>query len=120
MTRRWIHDRHRLRADGTITRRPGYRVADRIVLYVVQPRRCPAIYVVTGAPQDRRDLVRRDFPGDEERYGWVTPVAVHAAVPLTEAPRLEVLGQGPRGLQNGYMRLTDRDAYERFERRLMA
>jgi hypothetical protein len=118
MARTWIHDRHLPRSDGSITRRPGYQIGDRIVLYVVEPQRCPAIYVVTGLPEDRRELVRATFPDDAERYGWVTPVDVLAAVPLDRAPGLAGLGKNPQGLQNGYVRLDDRDAYRRFERRL--
>jgi hypothetical protein len=119
MTRTWIHDRHLPRADGGITRRPGYQIGDRIVLYVVEPQRCPAIFVVTGLPEDRRELVRSVFPDDADRYGWVTPVDVLAAVPLDRAPPLTGLTKNPHGLQNGYVRLPDRDAYRRLERRLM-
>ncbi len=119
MTRTWIHDRHLPRADGGISRRPGYKLGDRIVLYVVDPGRCPAIYVVTGLPEDRRDLVRAVFPAEVDLYGWVTPVDVLAAVPLDRAPGLDVLGKSPQGLQNGYVRLDDRDAYRRLERRLL-
>jgi hypothetical protein len=117
-SRTWIHDRHLPREDGGITRRPGYQVGDRIVLYVVEARRCPAIYLVTGLPEDRRDLVRAAFPEDADRYGWVTPVEVLAAVPLDRAPALTALAKNAHGLQNGYVRLHDREAYRRIERRL--
>lgn len=119
MTKTWIHDRHWNRVNDGITHRPGYAAGDRIVLYVIEPQLCPAIYLVTGPAEDRRDLVRATYGDDEaDRFGWVTPVEPLGAVVRERAPGLGGLGVHPQSLQNGYVRIRDRAGYKRLERRL--
>jgi hypothetical protein len=114
----WIHDRHRVQADGSLTWRPGYRVGDRVVLYLIEPRSCVAIYQVVGLPEDGREQVRVTYPDDADRYGWITPVEMVAVVPVADGLPLGLLGKTAQGLQNGRIHLSDRQAYTRFEREL--
>jgi hypothetical protein len=119
MTKTWIHDRHWNRPNDAITHRPGYAAGDRIVLYVIEPQLCPAVYLATGPAEDRRDLVRATYGHDEaDRLGWVTPVEPLGAVGRERAPGLDGLGVHPQSLQNGYVRIRDRAGYKRLERRL--
>lgn len=72
---------------------PRYEVGDRLVVYLTEPHRCPAILEVTGEPHwDPGRVDQEAKRGEGDRWGVVTPVRGIHAVALKDAPELERIG----------------------------
>lgn len=97
-SRRWVSDSHRFSRGGKPSHRPGYSVADEIVVYDLEFRRCPARLQVKASPiYDPKRVEREGSAGDGARWGWLTEVQAVASVDVRRAPRLEDLGVDARG-----------------------
>jgi hypothetical protein len=116
----WVSDRH-TRRNGKVLGRPGYKVGDHLVIYLsrTEPKGCPAIVRVTDEPRFDPELVAaQGYPGDEETWGWVTPVRGVAAVPIARAPGLADLGVASTSVrQHGHIHLSP-ETYHRALRKI--
>lgn len=92
----WISDRH-IERDDRVIWRPRYKADDLVVLYLSGTYRCPAIVrVLTEAEFNPVRVEREGFPGDGERWGWLTEVERVASTDLGSAPELADLGVANR------------------------
>ena len=87
---------------------PQYEVGDRLVVYITERGRCPAILEVTAAPRWDPDWVDAEHPGEGDRWGVVTEVEGVSSLALAGAPDLQDIGVPPKSIQRkGHVSLED-------------
>lgn len=83
VAQRDVGDPHRLGPLGQPLMRPSYAPGDPLLIYLAGTLRCPAVCEVTDEPW---------FDGEQERWGWRTPVRVLGACATADAPSLADVG----------------------------
>ncbi len=87
---------------------PQYEVGDRLVLYITERGKCPAILEVVAAPRWDPGWVDEAHPGEGERWGVVTDVKGIWSMGLDGAPDLQDIGVAPASIQRkGHVSLED-------------
>ena len=102
----WISDSPGRKSKDT-TPRPGYRVDDLVVAFLVDDDCCPAILRVTKDPVWDPDRVDDEAePGDGDRWACLTEVTLVSSVDIDDAPTLEGIGvERPSVAQKGRIKL---------------
>lgn len=78
---------------------PQYEVGDRLVVYITERGRCPAILEVSAAPRWDPDWVDDAHSGEGDRWGVVTEVEGITSMDLDDAPDLQEIGVSPSSIQ---------------------
>ena len=88
---------------------PRYEVGDRLVIYLTEPHKCPAILEVTAEPRwDPAHVDREANRGEGDRWGVVTAVRGIHAVALEDAPELERIGVSSTSVgRKGHLELEE-------------
>lgn len=87
---------------------PQYEIGDRLVVYITERGKCPAILEVVAAPRWDPGWVDEGHTGEGERWGVVTDVEGIWSMGLDDAPDLQEIGVSPASIQRkGHVSLED-------------